>query len=266
MPARPMHFRAPNCRLFTSTLGLAVLATALVVLTGCQHAPAVSVNWRGGPFFEATNLSGVEILPAEFRRVALLPLAGVQQLPTESAEPLREALLAALLRTARFELVTVDSAVLRALAGKPMVGSTEVLPAGLFDRIRQEYAPDAVLFVEVTHHQPYAPLALGVRAKLVLASDPKAIIWAFDTLYDAANPAVANSARRHLAGGSREAVDPGPTALQSPRRFAAYVCDDLCLRLPQRPAPLAPTSSTKVSETRADEEGRGPSHQKAPSP
>ncbi len=222
--------------------------SVLMVATGCQSTPTVSVDWRGGPFFRPTNFNGVSIMPAEVRRVAVLPLAGVDGLSAESAEPLREALTAALLATARFEVVAVDSGLLCAVGGRATVKSTEPLPAGLFERIAREHAPDAVLFVEVTHYQPYAPLALGVRAKLVSGDATHAVLWAFDTLYDARVPAVANSARRHAAGGGRDAVDVGPAGLQSPRRFAAYVFTDLCSCLPGRPPPVP----AKVPQTRAD--------------
>ncbi len=237
-----MFIRAASARSPRSArarLALALGAAAVLIgSNGCQHTPAVSVDWRGGPFFRPTNYTGVAIMPAEIRRVAVLPLAGLEGLPPESTEPLREALAAALLATARFEVVAVDGALLRAAGGRATVRSTEPLPAGLFERIAREHAPDAVLFVEVTHYQPYAPLVLGVRAKLVSGDGSHAVLWAFDTLYDARVPAVANSARRHAAGGGREAVDVGPAGVQSPRRFAAYVFTDLCSCLPERPPPL----------------------------
>ena len=237
-----MPFRAPSLRRSGRSpvrswrgLGTVVL---LGCLTGCQQMPKVAVNWQGGPFFAPTNFSGVPLLPAEVRRVAVLPLAGLDGLPPETVASLEAALRAALLAESRFEVVGVRRELVRELAGRGAIAASDQLPAPLFERIAREYSADAVLLVDVSHYRPYAPLALGVRAKLAFCAPPHAIFWAFDTLFDSRDPAVANSARRHAAGGPAGVVDPGPVALQSPSRFAAYVFADVFACLPQRPAPV----------------------------
>ena len=213
-------------------------------LTGCQQLPKVSVDWHGGPFFAPTNFSGVPLLPAEVRRVAVLPLAGLEGLPPETVATLETTLRAALLAEGRFEVVVVRRELVHELAGRAAVAASDQLPAPLFARIAREYSADAVLLVDITHYRPYAPLALGVRAKLAFCDSNHAIFWACDTLFDSRDPAVANSARRHATGGASGVVDAGPVALQSPSRFAAYVFADVFACLPPRPAPVPVPPST----------------------
>ncbi len=228
----------------------AVLAALL--LAGCQSGPKVTIDWQGGPFFTPTNFVGLAELPPEIRRVALLPLSGLEGLPSESVAALETAARTALLGTGRFEVVPVDPALVRAVAGKASVSSVELLPPALFERIVREQAADAVLLVDVTLYRPYPPLALGVRVKLAGSQGARPILWAFDTVFDARQPAVANTARRHASGGHSGLVDPGPTALQSPSRFAAYVFTDTFAALPKRPEPVPPIVPAKVSRPRAD--------------
>lgn len=238
-----MRSRSPSPRRVGSAAGSCVCGVALglsLLLAGCQTPPAEELKWQLGPAFVPTNYSGVKLLPAEIRRVAVLPPAGIESLPADSAGAIVDALQAALLAEARFEVVNVDSAFMRSRGGKATYGSGEQLPADLFERIRRDYAADAVLMVDITHHRFYAPLALGVRAKLALATEPHGVIWAFDTLYDVRDPAVANSARRHAALAQRDVADAGVASLQSPSRFAAYVFADVFGVLPKRPPPVAP--------------------------
>ena len=223
-------------------------ALALLLLAGCQNGPKVTVDWQGGPFFAPTNFVGLTEMPPEIRRVAVLPLSGLDALPPESAAALQTAALTALLGAGRFEVVAVDPAVVRSVAGKAAVSSVEQLPELLFERIVREQAADAVLLIDVTLYRPYPPLALGVRVKLARSDGGRPILWAFDTVFDARIPTVANAARRHASGGHSGLVDPGPAALQSPSRFAAYVFTDTFTTLPRRPAPVP----AKVSRTRAD--------------
>ena len=227
-------------------------ALAIGLACGCQHVPKVSVDWRGGPFFKPTNFAGASQMPGDVRRVAVMPLSVAEGLPADSVAALESAVHAALLREGRFEIVPVGPEFVRAVAGKPAVASYEVLPPALFERLVREQGADAVLFVDVTLYRPYAPLELGVRAKLARCDELRTILWSFDTLFDARDPAVANSARRHASGGRESIVDAGPSALQSPSRFATYVFADTFATLPSRPAPPPAPPKSKVPRHRAD--------------
>lgn len=248
MRLRPMSFSAFTRLCCPISPKLFACALVAMVFGGCSSAPQVKVDWRGGPFFTATNFSGLDVMPAEVRRVAVMPLSGVDALPPESASALVSAMRTALLSEARFELTTVPVELVRLVASRLSLASTDVLPPELFARIRRETGADAVLFVDITQYRPYAPLALGVRLKLTYCSESPAIFWAFDTLYDAREPAVANSARNHATGGRSAIIDSGASALQSPSRFAAYVFADAFSTLPKRPAP----APAKVSPPSTD--------------
>ena len=154
-----------------------------------------------GPFFTPTNATGEASLPSDLRRVIVLPLHGGELAPAESCAALEP-----------------------------------VFVAGL----RRDFAVDAVMFVEFTAFTAYRPLTLGVRAKLAVVADSH-LVWAFDNIFAAENPAVANSARRFFAASDRREVpgDLTPAVLQSPSRFAEYVAAAMYATLPPVYSPTA---------------------------
>jgi len=112
------------------------------------------------------------------------------------------------------------------------------LPHDFLERIAASTGADAVLFLDLTHYSPYAPLNMGIRAKLIRISD-RSVIWAIDQTFSAADPAVANSARRHWmkAEPTDTPVDMSATSLQNPSRFADYVLSASFQTLPPRKKP-----------------------------
>jgi hypothetical protein len=114
----------------------------------------------------------------------------------------------------------------------------------LLTRLQREFAADAVMFIDLTVFKPYRPLALGVRAKLATIEENVRLIWTFDNVYAAADPAVANSARAHFidSDGGRIPADLTPSVLQSPTRFASYVAASMFSTLP-------PVSTIRVKDT-----------------
>jgi len=92
-----------------------------------------------------------------------------------------------------------------------------------------------VLFVDVTAYQDNRPLTFGVRAKLATVDGPR-VIWTYDEILSAADPAVAGSAQAHARAAAPAGlpVDISSSALQSPSRFAAYVADTVFGTLPPR--------------------------------
>ena len=94
---------------------------------------------------------------------------------------------------------------------------------------------DAVLFVDPTAYQPYRPIALGIRAKLATIGDHR-LVWSFDEVFFASNPAVDNAVRRFYidSGGGPMPLDMTAAALQSPTKFAAYAADAAFKTLPPR--------------------------------
>ncbi len=222
----------------------AVLAlAALLSLAGCV-APPLHDSARRGPFFTPANHAGEAQLPANLRRVVLLPVAGGSAADRESAAALDAIFIAELQKQNRFEVVSLTREdCLRRFRAEEFL-STAALPPDFLAMLKREHAADAVMFVDVTAYKPYRPLVLGVRAKLALL-DPESdvrLAWTFDNVFAAAEPAVANSARHHFLDSDRGGIpaDLTPGVLQSPSRFASYVAAATFATLPPVYTPPAP--------------------------
>lgn len=214
-------------RLFSCLPLLAALAGG-----GCLH-PSFSSHARLGPFFTPTNYVGVAKLPESLHRVVLLPICGNEFVPPEAAEALDPVFLTALENQMRFEVVTLSRDECQKSFGVPAISSTDALPPDFLQEVGRKYDAEAVMWVDLTAYQGFRPLTLGVRAKLAMVSNRK-LIWAFDQIFSASNPAVANSVRRFYLKGepSGMPVDLTPAALQSPSHFAAYCASTAFRTLP----------------------------------
>lgn len=186
---------------------------------------------RTGPFFTPNNHVGEPSLGG-VRRVVLLPLWVGADAPPESAAQLDEVFVTALQKQNRFEVVTLSRAECRLRFGEEALLSTAALPHNLLAALRRELAADAVLFVDLTVFRAYKPLALGLRAKLAAIEGPR-LIWTFDNVFAADDPAVANSARHHEIDRDRSVpTDLTAGVLGSPSRFAAYAATAMFCTLP----------------------------------
>ncbi len=230
---------APAAR--SSARAVVALAALLsLALTGCI-SPPVHDSARRGPFFTPTNHAGDARLPADLRRVVLLPVAGGAAADAESAAALDPVFIAELQKQNRFEVVALTREdCLRRFRAEEFL-STAALPPDFLAMLKREHAADAVMFVDVTAYKAYRPLVLGVRAKLALL-EPEAdvrLVWTFDNVFAAADPAVANSARHHFLDSDRGGIPADLTqgVLQSPSRFATYVAAATFATLPPVYAP-----------------------------
>jgi hypothetical protein len=206
----------------------------LLLLAGCR-TPSEFDSSRNGPFFRPTNFHAVARMPAEIRRVLVLPTADDGRLPEDTLDSLDTVLQAALGGAQRFEVVPISRPACARLTGARAIRSVEALPHDFLARLVADYAADAVLFTDVTTYSPYPPLSLGLRAKLV-RTDNGTILWSFDTIFSATNTSVVNAARRHWldTAPAGTPADFSVTALQSPQRFAAYATSAAFATLPPR--------------------------------
>ena len=227
-----------------TSLRFALLAALALGLLGCSQRPLRDPA-RAGPFFTPANVrTSAAELPANIRRVLLMPISaeGIP-LSEEHLNRLDAVFFTELTRAARFEVVTLTREQLARVTGARQLNSTAPMPPGFIDRlfnIYNEYAADAFLFVDLTAYSPYPPLALGIRAKLAPIRESE-ILWAADLNFSADNPAVANSARRH-ASALRETSGSAAlshTILQNPTRFAGYAAAATFATLPPRLTPSA---------------------------
>ena len=207
-----------------------------VALTGCSLVPELAE--RRQPVHHVTNYQRAERrLPAELRRVALLPLTMSGQAAAEigAGQSLEPVLQAEVRHTRTFELVSISPEQLQRWTGRSAWNSEDALPEKFFEQLREATACDAVLFCQLTQFRPYAPLAVGWKLALVDGRGAP-IWWAADEVFDAGEPAVAAAARQyyrtHFAGTTLapDAAD----ILRTPGRFAQYAAHAVLETMPEQ--------------------------------
>jgi hypothetical protein len=234
-------------KLFSSwmTSGLRPLPLIAVALlfAGCEDIP--TIHRPAGKFIPGNVYLDSDTLPARVRRVAVLPMttAGSAPLLASGVEALEPVLRAELGKTRKFEVVEVSRDQMIQWTGNPAWRAEEKLPRSLFEHLRDNTGCDAVFFSQVTHYQPYQPLAVGLKMSLVEGTQKTAdnepitqILWSVDENFDAGDPAVANSAQayytQHLRRESPSSES--TTILSSPSRFGQYTLEAVLATLPKR--------------------------------
>jgi len=210
------------------------IVASLSFLVGCSELPK-SDPAKSGPFFTPTNVTRLGRIPAELRRVVVLPASGGPQMTEDSLNRIDQAITEELTRTGRFEVALVPREEFHRMFGPRALSTVDPLPPELFEKMVKAYAADGILFTDVTAFSAYPPLNVGLRLKLANVADHQ-IVWAADNLFSAADPAVANAARRHALklGNDRGPGDLSHTILQNPSRFAAYAAASTFEALPPR--------------------------------
>jgi hypothetical protein len=238
-----VRFPFPTSRWIAGIVTIASFA----VVAGCMQ-PGPYDAARVGPFFSPTNFAAEPTLGG-IRRVVVLPVAGGTLAPSEAVAALDPVFVTALQQENRFEVVTLTREDCLRRFHAESLSSAAALPHDLLPTLRRDFAADAVLFVDLTAYSAYRPLTLGLRAKLATL-DGTRILWTFDTLFSAADPAVANAARHHFLGADRAGIpaDFTPSVLQSPSRFAGYAATAMFATLP--PVVLPPPPQTPNVEAR----------------
>jgi hypothetical protein len=219
----------------------------LALGAGCMQ-PGPYDPARVGPFYSPTNFAAEPTLGG-LRRVVVLPVAGGTLAPSEAMAALDPVFVAALQQENRFEVVTLSREDCLRRFHAEALSSAGALPHDLLPTLRRDFAADAVLFIDLTAYSAYRPLAIGLRAKLATL-DGTRILWTFDNVFSAADPAVANAARQHFIGADRAGIpaDFTPSVLQSPGRFASYAATAMFATLP--PVVLPPPPQTRNVEAR----------------
>lgn len=204
---------------------------ATLLFVGCQSVPELDPVWHG-PFYTPRNHVGDPSLGG-LRRVVLLPLHGGTLATPETLAAIDTSVAAALQAENRFEVVPLPRAELARKFRLPEISSAAALPRGFLTWLQEEYGAEAVLFVDLTVFSAYRPLSVGLRGKLAKV-DGSRLIWSFDDVFSADDPAVVNSVRRYYFKGDRGKVpvDLSPGVLQSPTRFAGYTVAAMFATLP----------------------------------
>jgi hypothetical protein len=236
---------------YSANLSSCLALLPLLLAAGC-FTPRIPHELVLGPGYHPANIYGQkDPLPAQLRRVAVLPLSGGPAVAER--ELLGAALESELAKTGSFELVRVSADELEVWTGQRAWPATAALPVPLETHLRDQLGCDGFLLPEVTQYRAYPPLALGWNLKLVDLHSGK-IIWAADEMFDAGQTEVANSARRYRLRHSQVpgAVEDSRFVLLSPDAFCHYTAEALFETLPVRPLP----TPAKVSRPPADKNAK----------
>lgn len=217
-----------------------LLFCVLAFLTACTRQNPSPPEPNAEPFIPR-NFARFEQMPHHVHRVAILPLWHMDGGDEAYIGEIEDACLQELKATGAFEIVLLNRPQMRQLFGQRQFGSTEPLPTDFLPKIQSTYSADAILFLELTDFDPYRPLRLGLRGKLVDLRTQN-LIWAFDEVFNSGDPRVAAGALEYSRMRSLSAypLDRSGSILQSPQRFAHYAAHMTFRTLPPRlrPAPV----------------------------
>lgn len=216
-----------------------VFCAGVALLAGCAAVgPFDSVNQ--GPYYVPANHVGEASLGG-LRRVVVLPIYGGSVAPVETVAALDPVLVEALQHQNRFEIVCLSREESLRRFRVDGFSSAAALPHDLLKVLQEAFAADGVLFVDLTVFSAYRPLAIGLRSRLAAIQGGR-LVWTFDEVFSAENPAVVNSARLHVLGTDGVGIpgDLSRSVLQSPGRFAGYAAAAMFATLPPVVAPPPP--------------------------
>lgn len=206
------------------------LLLALFTLSGCISTQ--SERAKAKPSYQLHNVYRMP-LPEQFKRVALLPIVAASDLGiADSLDSIRNSITGELLKTKRFEVISMSRDDLREVAGVGELTALSVWP----DRMRKALGDrqiDGVLLVEITALKGYPPIALGLKARLV-GLESGTTYWACDEVFDAAVPEIFAGAKRFEDGmlmSVGRAKSQGTIEL-SPSIFAKYAAYTMFETLP----------------------------------
>lgn len=221
---------------FSSITGAFLVVCCALFLTACGGGKTGTFrNESSIPSYVPTNHAGIPILPASIRRVVILPMYWNADAGAGFLEFMDATMTSELNKTNLIEVVPLSRKDMVAVFGKSQIASYEVIPADSFDRLRAEYAADAVLMIDLTGYRAYKPLYMGIRSKLINIQTGESL-WAFDNSFDAGDPTVAMGARRfaQLRDTTPYPLDTDSPILISPRLFSRYVAFMTFSTLPPR--------------------------------
>jgi hypothetical protein len=212
---------------FWRRMGLGIL----LGLTACATDPNTHNEFGIPDHAVAPGWSTAEV-PA-YHRVLLLPTATARQPHNDFAERLDTILAGRIGQRVPFEMLPVTRDELTEATGVPALAAHDILPPDFFAELAAATGAEAVLFSELTVLQPWRPIAIGLRFRLVDLSSGE-VVWAFDDVFDSGNPQVAVSAQRFSRAYSDRPfpLDTASGILQSPIAFAEFAVWEALRTLP----------------------------------
>ena len=233
----PHYKRPPSPMPFNLFKSVVSVAAVLFLLAGCKtpSLDSFSLSPKAKPaIHRPSNVFSVEFLPADFVKVAVLPVH--HKLDSADVAPFLDGtFLNELNGKGQLEAVPVTGAALQQMTGRSALASTDPLPSGLLAQIRAKYGADGVLLTDLTHYHPYKPISVGVRCKLADAVTGE-ILWSADAVYNAGNQEIQAAALyfHKQKSGSPFPLEDSGSILQSPRFFSRFVASSMLDTLPRR--------------------------------
>jgi hypothetical protein len=241
VPARPKT-RSPRDREFYSNRFARVARPAILgflgflLLTACTKTRIITDPILGPDFVVSNFFRKEATLPAEIRRVAVLPLTSdtTGNSGVAGQQVLEPILHTELSKAGRFELVIVKPGDLGKWTGKERWDYLDVLPPDFLKIIKEHTGADGVLFARLLRFHAYPPMVIGWR--MTLTAMDADLLWSVEGVFDAAEESVSNSARRFDRGRVRNnpALEASRSILLSPSKFGQYTARAVVQTLPQR--------------------------------
>jgi hypothetical protein len=203
-------------------------------LTSCRsiHDAAVGLGWANQPDEPPSNSYLDKDAVKAIERVVLMPMHAPETDLATRAD-LDRLFHSKLNATQLFEVVVITRESLLHRFSHESFDSSGRISQGLLDYLASSTKADAVLMTDLTGFHPYAPIQIGIRAKLVRFDD-QSIIWAIDEVFDAASKTTSDQARayekRHIASFDKNHRYEG--ILVSPNRFSGFAMERCLLTLP----------------------------------
>lgn len=216
-----------------STIHLIVLLQACT--TG-DKLKQILTDTEPTPPLGYTNVLKTGDLPQSTRRVAILPIYH-ESLESHSLASFDAVFTKELGRTLLFEVVPVSRSEMESLFQQAHFSSVGIVPDDLLSKLKSHYGVQAVILTDLTHYEPYPPLGLGIRSKLVDIETAE-VTWAFDDLFDAGNPQLRAMTMKYAQQHSNNPfpLATGESSLQSPLRFSQFAAHVVFSSLPKPPA------------------------------
>ncbi len=217
--------------LFLKALNM-FLCLTLLCCTACSRKDLPAPF--GPKPYVVNNVYSSAVLPANTQRVAVLPVCFSDILPLQQLKNFDEIFTGELLKQKRFEVVSVERDWLKKRFNESQFSSADLLPQDFLNIIKESMQADALMFIEITHYNPYKPIALGVRCKLLTFSDRK-IVWAVDELFNIGSPSVYKAFENYQEqqGVTNFSLTYDDTLFCTPDAFAHYAAYEVFSRLPR---------------------------------
>lgn len=221
--------------MFTQRLSFFLLMlSAALIFSSCATVQK-KVERKKIPPYQPTNVWTVGKLSYQFKRVALLPIY-YEDRQMNKIDEFDQIFRAELSKQNSFEVRSLSREEMDYIFGKEHFSSVGELPQNLLQKLYDEYGVDGLILTDITEYNPYTPISVGVRSKLVHVQSGE-VIWSFDNTYDGGSRAVQLAIEdfHHLEDRN---VKPGHVLtggiLQSPRQFAKFVASSTYKTIPQR--------------------------------